>query len=560
MLRELVIRNFAIIDRLEVSLKPGFNILTGETGAGKSIIIDAVGLLIGGRARPEVIRAGTDEATVEGLFDIAGLTEVKRQLEASGFEVADELTVKRVISREGKNRIFINGSIARLGQLQDISRRLVNIYGQHEHQLLQKPEAHLNFLDHFAGLQQQRRACADCHAGVKALRDELEQLEQGERDRQQRLDFLRFQRQEIAAAALRPGEDEELEQERKLLKHGEKLSQATGGGYESLYGGANSVCEIVSRLAGELENLAEIDPLLGTLAETLRSSQYSLEDVALQLRDFSSRLSFEPGRQNEVEERLARIGQLKRKYAPTVEGILERLQQVEAELDRLEHADSRREELAGQLRQAEARLRELGQDLSARRRRAAEKMARAVERELADLAMPGSRFEVHFFDLDEPGPRGLERIEFYLSTNPGEDPKPLAWIASGGELSRIMLALKQVAPEADGVSTLVFDEVDAGIGGEAASAVGRKLKKVARGLQVLCITHLPQVAAFGDNHYRVEKMVDGGRTFTAMVALGDETRVREMARMLGGDRVTERTLEHAREMIEAVAREKDDGT
>ncbi|RMF47523.1 MAG: DNA repair protein RecN [Deltaproteobacteria bacterium] len=556
MLTELVIRNFAIIERLEVSLKPGFNILTGETGAGKSIIIDAVGLLLGGRARPEVVRTGADEAVVEGLFDISGRGDIQRLLEHGGFESGEELAVKRVISREGRNRIFINGSIARLGQLQDVSRRLVNIYGQHEHQLLQKPEAHLSFLDHYAGCRNEIAAYVEAWRRARDLEEELAGLEQGERDRQQRLDFLRFQQREISAAQLRAGEEEELEQERKLLKYGEKLTQATSGGYESLYGGKGAVCEILGRLAGELEALVEVDPLMAKLAETLKASQYSLEDVALQLRDFGGKLDFEPGRQNAVEERLARIGQLKRKYAPTVEGILETLDSVEKELARLEQADTRREELAGELEQARASLAARGEALSEKRHQAAESLAAAVVDNLGELAMPAARFEVHFFPLDEPGPRGLERVEFYLSTNPGEELRPLAWIASGGELSRIMLAIKQAAPGADGVSTLIFDEVDAGIGGEAASAVGRKLKKVAQGLQVLCITHLPQVAAYGDTHFRVEKMVDSGRTFTAMVELNADTRVREMARMLGGDQVTDRTLDHAREMIEAVAAEK----
>lgn len=555
MLTDLVIRNFAIIERLEVSLKPGFNILTGETGAGKSIIIDAVGLLLGGRARPEVVRTGADEAVIEGLFDITGRPDVQRLLDQGGFDSGDELAVKRVISREGRNRIFINGSIARLGQLQDVASRLVNIYGQHEHQLLQKPEAHLSFLDHYAGCRNELTAYREAWRRVRELEQELSELEQGERDRQQRLDFLRFQQREISAAQLQPGEDEELEQERKLLKYGEKLTEATSGGYEALYGGKGAVCDILNTLAGRLEALVEVDPLMGKLAEAVRTSQYSLEDVALQLRDFGARLDFEPGRQNAVEERLARIGQLKRKYAPTVAGILETLGRIEQELAQLEHADTRREALAAELDQARLQLADTGRALSEKRHSAAKRLAEAVVANLGDLAMPAARFEVHFFPLDDPGPRGLERVEFYLSTNPGEELRPLAWIASGGELSRIMLAIKQAAPDADGVSTLIFDEVDAGIGGEAASAVGRKLKKVAQGLQVLCITHLPQVAAYGDSHYRVEKMIDSGRTFTAMVELNDETRVREMARMLGGDQVTQRTLEHAREMLSAVAAE-----
>lgn len=549
MLSELIIRNFAIIDRLEVSFGPGFNVLTGETGAGKSIIIDAVGLLLGDRARPEIVRTGSDEATVEGLFDISGLKGVKKQLEASGFEAGDELMIKRVVSRAGKNRIFLNGSMARLNQLQEVAAQLINIYGQHEHQRLQKTDTHLSFLDHFAGLGKALQAYRENYRGLKELQDQLAQLDQGERDRQQRLDFLRFQQREISAVELQPGEDDDLERERRLLQHGEKLALATVGGYDTLYGQDGAACEKLGQLASNLEALAEVDPKLGELAETVRSSQFALEDVATQLRDFSSQLSFEPGRQNAVEERLAQIGALKRKYAPTVEEILAGLLKIETELENLDNADARRGELLARVEKEQATLLQAAQKLSALRHKAAEKLSREVMKELGELALPKARFDVHFFPLEQVGHNGVERVEFYLAPNPGEDLKPLAWIASGGELSRIMLALKRVAPDADGVSTLIFDEVDAGIGGAAASAVGEKLKKVAQGLQVLCITHLPQVAACGDAHYRVEKMVDGGRTFTALVALKGETRVMEMARMLGGAQVTERTLEHARELI-----------
>ncbi|PNU19508.1 DNA repair protein RecN [Geothermobacter hydrogeniphilus] len=551
MLTELIIRNFAIIDRLEVSFGPGFNVLTGETGAGKSIIIDAVGLLLGDRARPEVIRTGAEEATVEGLFDLSGLTVVKDRLAKGGFEAVDELLIKRVVSRSGKNRIFLNGSLARLSQLQDIAAGLVNIYGQHEHQRLQKTDTHLKFLDRFAGLEKELAAYADLYSRVAALRQRLEGIDQGERDRRQRIDFLRFQQREIAAAALQPGEDEELERERLLLQHSEKLTLATGGGYEQLYGRKGAVCEILDRVAADLEGLATVDSQLGELADTVRGSLYQLEDVAVQLRGFAGRLNFEPGRQNEVEERLAQIAALKRKYAPTIEEILAGQVRIEAELAELTDADTTREGLLTQLTEARQALQKAGDGLSRKRQAAARKLASGVMRELADLALPKARFECHFIALEEPGPFGLERMEFYLAPNPGEDMRPLAWIASGGELSRIMLAIKRIAPDADGVSTLIFDEVDAGIGGAAASSVGAKLQQVADQAQVLCITHLPQVAAFGDAHYRVEKMVDNGRTFTALVALKGETRVREMARMLGGARITERTLEHAREMIES---------
>jgi DNA repair protein RecN (Recombination protein N) len=549
MLAELIIRNFAIIDRLQVTFGPGFNVLTGETGAGKSIIIDAVGLLLGDRARPEVIRTGEDEATVEGLFDITGQDAFKAQLQEHGFEIEDELLLKRVVSRSGKNRIYVNGSLAKLLQLQQLTEKLVNIYGQHEHQSLQKTDSHLLLLDRFAGHQPLLVAYREQYHRLAELNNELAKLEEADRDRRQRLDFLRYQQREIAAAELAPGEDLELEQERKLLQHGEKLSQATGGGYQRLYGDKGAVCGTLQQVAGALASLAQVDPMLGELAETICNCQFSLEDVAVQLRDYAGKISFEAGRQDQVESRLAKLGQLKKKYGPSVEAILDCLVRIEQELTRLDDVAVTREGLLQRQSAITEQLNLAAAELSRSRQLAGRKLAEQVMHELADLAMPKARFEVRFFPLGKPENHGLERIEFYLSPNPGEELRPLAWIASGGELSRIMLALKRAAPDSRGVPTLIFDEVDAGIGGAAASVVGEKLKSVACGLQVLCITHLPQVAAFADSHYRVEKMEDGGRTFTALVQLKDDTRVLEMARMLGGTQVTERTLEHAREMI-----------
>jgi DNA repair protein RecN (Recombination protein N) len=549
MLTELQIRNFAIIDQLQVQFAGGFNVLTGETGAGKSIIIDALGLLLGDRARPDLIRSGAEEATVEALFALAGQPELMAQLAEAGFESEGELLVKRIVSRTGRNRVYVNGSLATLSQLQTFSEALVTIYGQHEHQTLQRGETHLGLLDDFGGLRPLVSAYGERFATYRQLRERLEQLALAERDRQQRLDLLAFQRQEIGAADPRPGEDEELAAERLLLQNAERLATAAGGGFETLYGGENAVCGELARVAADLEGLAAIDPLLGRLAETLRSAQYGIEDCAAQLRDYGRRIEFEPQRQEEVEQRLAQLGQLKRKYGPSLAAVLEHRQRVERELAELGDVATTRENLAAQLQAAAAALRTAGEELSAARREAARRLQAAMEVELADLALAKARFEVRLLPLDEPGGRGLERVEFYLSPNPGEEPKPLARIASGGELSRIMLALRRTAPAGEGLRTLIFDEVDAGIGGAAATAVGEKLRKVARGSQVLCITHLPQVAAFADRHYRVEKEEVEGRTMTAIVPLDEDDRVREMARMLGGARVTERTLEHARELI-----------
>jgi DNA repair protein RecN (Recombination protein N) len=549
MLTELIIRNFAIIDRLQVAFGPGFNVLTGETGAGKSIIIDAVGLLLGDRARPDLIRTGEEEATVEAVVDLVARPELQQAVEAAGFEAGDELVLRRVVARSGKNRIYVNGSLATLAQLQPLTAQLVTIYGQHEHQSLQRSDTHLGLLDRFAGLDEALEHYQGLYRRLRELDEHLRCLETAERERQQRLDQLSFQRKEIAEANLRPGEDEDLAAERLLLQHAERLTAATEGGYETLYAAEGAVCEKLGVVAAELEGLAKIAPPLGLLAEAVRNSLYSLEDVAAQLRDHARHTAFEPGRQQEVEGRLALLASLKRKYAPSLPEILAYLARIEGEIEELSDLDAARGGLQKQRAEGENLLRQAGQDLSSRRQAAACQLQSAVEVELQALAMPRARFEVRFLSLDEPGARGLERGEFFFSANPGEEAKPLVRIASGGELSRLMLALKRAAPEGEAIPTLVFDEVDAGIGGVAATAVGEKLQAVARTLQVLCVTHLPQVAAFADRHYRVEKQEDGGRTRTVLVLLEGEERVREMARMLGGARITERTLEHAREMI-----------
>ncbi len=549
MLTDLIIRNFAIIDRLQVSFRSGFNVLTGETGAGKSIIIDAVGLLLGERARPDLIRTGEEEATVEALFDLSAAPELIRELAEAGFDNGDELLVRRTVSRAGKNKVFINGSLATLAQLQPVTVGLMVIYGQHAQQGLQRSDLHLELLDGIAGAGPLLAAYLQCYKEARQLEERLLHLDEAERERQHRLDYLGFQSRELAEANLRAGEDEELEAERRLLLHAERLVAATGGGYDILYGEDGAVCERLEALAGSLENLTNVDPALGPLAESLRSSLYSLEDVALQLRDRAQKVSFESGRQNEVEERLARLASLKRKYAPTIDELLALRQRIDQELAELADLDATRDGLSKALACAREKMLQAGLSLSDQRRQGAALLQQRVEAELAGLAMGRARFEVRLTPLAEAGPRGLEKGEFYLSPNPGEEPKPLARIASGGELSRIMLALKSAAPEAGGIPTLVFDEVDAGIGGEAATAVGEKLRGVAGDRQVLCITHLPQVAAFADTHYRVEKQERDGRTFTALVRLDGEERTREMARMLGGARVTERTLEHARELI-----------
>ncbi len=551
MLTDLIIKNFAIIENLHVTFKSGFNVLTGETGAGKSIIIDAVNLLLGGRARGEIIRTGEEEASVEAIFYLTEKHLLGEKLVAAGLDNGDELLVRRIIARSGKNRIFINGSTVTLTQLRELISGLVNIYGQHEHQNLQRTETHLGLLDSFAGLQAPLAEYRSAFATYQQLQKELNGLNFAERERQQRLDMLGFQQQELQNAQLTIGEDDELERERSILQHAEKLTVATVGGYESLYGGQQAACEKVSIVADQLEALQQIDPQLGLLAKSLRTHLYSLEDIASELRGYSENLDFEPQRQQQVEDRLALLATLKGKYAPTIAELAEYLDQVTAELDSLSNVEGRRDKLEQQLLTQNRLLVESGERLRQQREKAAVKLADKVNRELSDLAMAKADFSIRLVALAEASIDGLDSGEFYLAANPGEEAQPLAKIASGGELSRIMLALKRSVPDGDGVSTLIFDEVDAGIGGEAATAVGEKISRLGKDLQVLCVTHLPQVAAFADHHYRVVKAEERGRTTTRLNLLDDDARIAEMARMLGGSQVGQQTLGHARELIES---------
>lgn len=549
MLLNLTISNFAIIDRLEVQFDEGFNVLTGETGAGKSIILDAFGLLMGDRARPDLVRSGADEATVEALFDLSDQEKLLHLFAEAGFEVADELVLRRVVQSGGRSRAYVNGRLATLAQLQPLAEMLVMVCGQHEHHSLLQRGTHLAMLDQFGGLGEQLQAYRIAYQAMQDTARQLEQLDLAERDREQRLDFLRHQTDEIDAANLSVQEEEDLLAERLLLQNAERLASITSGGYEALYNSDGAICEALGKLSSELESVSGIDAELGELAESVKRSLFDLEDVSMRLRSYLGRIAFEPGRLETIEDRLAELTRLKRKYAPTVAEILQIKEGLARELEALENAGATRDELAAELSSQDKETRLLGKKLSSLRQQIADSLSDRLLAELEDLAMGGASFKVVFAELVEPGYDGLERAEFQVSLNPGEPLMSVAKVASGGELSRLMLALKRLAPEADSVPTVIFDEVDAGIGGAAATAVGRKLHAVSSVSQILCVTHLPQVAAFADHHHRVVKEEFEGRTTTAMKRLGEEERVHEMARMLGGAQVTEQTMLHAKELI-----------
>jgi DNA repair protein RecN (Recombination protein N) len=552
MLTDLTIKNVAIIDTLQITFKTGLTVLTGETGAGKSIIIDAVGLIMGSRASSDLIRSGEEEATVEALFDISAQPEMRHLLVEAGFDCEDELLIKRSLSRSGKNKIFINGGMATLALLSDIAPRLINIYGQHDSQTLLKTENHLRLLDAFAGLDTERLEFTRLFNRLVTVRESIDGLELEEREAERRLDLLSYQSEEIEKAELKAGEEEQLEELRKLLTSAEKLGSTSGEAFERLYGGDGAILGQLQRISGSIFELASIDHSLQELATSLEGAYLQLEDAAITLRDYSSRIEADPATLQQIDDRLDLICRLKKKYAPTVEDVLSYKAGIDAELEQLRGRQQNRAELETERGRLESELKKSGAELTTARARASAQLKKALEQEAHQLAMKGAIIAPALETLSEPRLTGFERVEFLFSPNPGEAPRPLARIASGGELSRLMLAIKQVLPDSD-VPTLVFDEVDSGIGGATSELVGRKLKNVAARQQVLCITHLPQVAVFADQQLRVEKLIADGRTTTRVLELDQVERISEVARMLAGATVTDSAMKHASEMLAAGA-------
>ena len=562
MLRELRIKNFAVIDRVGLELGSGLNIITGETGAGKSIILNALGLIAGERGSSDIIRNLEDEATVEALFE--GLpAEIENKLSEAGFETGGELVIKRMLNRSGKNRIYLNGSLAPLALLADIGSSLVHIYGQHEHHTLLQAETHLNLLDAFAGSASLAKTMKENYAALAAAWQALNQARESLEQRRREKNLLEAQDEELARSRLKAGEEEELRAAKNVLAHSEKLYQGCREGDEVLYEGDAALVGRLGKYAVRLRELSAIDQHLQPTVDLLESSLAQLQEAAGQLRRYAGRSHFDAAGLEQVEDRLAEIQRLKRKYnAAAVEDLLRMHEEIKKSLADLEHGEGQIAALEKAFAGARKLAWETAEELSAVRHRAAKKLKREMEKEVKTLGMPETTFEAHLVmqneKVDVPPffiggkkltERGMDQIEFYFSPNPGEPAKPLAKIASGGELSRLMLALKALVMTPGVVSTLLFDEVDAGIGGRVAEIVGKKLKQVAAHNQVITVTHLPQVAALADAHFVVAKEIEKGRTFTRVKQLGDRDRVDELARMLGGVKITEQARRHAEEMV-----------
>jgi len=567
MLHEIHIQNYAVIDDLTVEFHPGLNLLSGETGSGKSIVVDALGLVLGGRAATDLIRSGCDRATVTAVFRSPAQPAWKRWLEEYGLDGSDEAEIifRRTVHSNGRSRLLANDQPVTLAAVRVLADLLVEVHGQNEQISLFAPESQLQLLDRFTGGDELRGQVAELYARRRQLEQEVESLSQNEQARLRTMDLLSFQLRELEQAELEPGEDARLDEEKHLLAHREKIQAAASTAYGALYEDENSACERVSIAARALDELRVYDASLEAHLASLGEAKARIEDLALTLRDYAKDLDASPHRLEEVEDRLALLGRIKRKYGKTLEEALAYREQIRQQLSGLEQSDERREGLARELKQAAGEYRKAAEQLSQRRREAAERLEKLLREELSDLSMEKTRFAVHFEAAADAGPgaggpHGMDSIEFRISPNPGEDLRPLGRIASGGELSRIMLALKTVlgterlnagATVKRPVNpTFIFDEVDTGIGGRVAERVGQRLKRLAQASQVICVTHLAQIACFADHHYYVEKFERNGRSHTRVEYLaGAKERAGELARMLSGAHVTDAVLKHAATML-----------
>ncbi len=583
MLREIHIQNYAVIDKLSIEFHAGLNLLSGETGSGKSILVDALGLALGGRASPDVVRTGAERAVVTAVFTLDGEfgrgnasgmespASWKSWFDEIGTSPAEGIILRRDIQSGGRSRLAVNDQPVTAAAVRTLARLLVEIHGQNEQVALFARDAQLDLVDRFAGIEAEVAKIGILHRERSSLYEEMQRLAHNEQERLRTLDLLRFQAQELDQSRLSVGEDSELEAERQVLTNLERLRTAASTAFSELYEDEGSASARLAAASRALDDLRRYDTTLDSYMEPLAAAKAILEDVAYAVRDYLVRLEASPGRLEEVEERLALIDRLKRKYGDSIPEILAFRQRVEEQLRELEHADERREELRAALGRVTSAYDEAARRVSDLRRAAAQKLEALVHEELAQLGMEKARFKIAFAKAENSesealpgGVRGIDHIEMHISPNPGEEPRPIERVASGGELSRLMLALKTVVGrehagarrEAAGnrnthlTPTFIFDEVDAGIGGRVAESVGLRLKRLSREAQVLCVTHLPQIACFADHHYYVEKVNRADRTVTTVTELvTPKERAAELGRMLSGSQITDAVLKHAAAML-----------
>ena len=559
MLSLLHIENIALIQSADIRFEPGFNVLTGETGAGKSIVIDSIGAVLGERTSRELIRTGAKSALVTAVF-----TQVPPLpwLEENGFPTGEEeLLLQRELQGDGRNVCRIDGKLVTVAQLRELGRQLLNIHGQHDGQQLLDPASHLGYLDQFGGCQPLLEDYQEAYRKWHDIRREMDKLQMDEAERSRRVDTLNYQIQELERAQLKAGEDEELSARRTLLRSAGRLMEAVQSAEFALSGDEDrdGACSLIAQAEGEVQGVSSISPELGELSEKLTALRCAADDAADTLRDLSRSFDFSPGELDQVEERLDLLYRLRKKYGPTVEDMLAYLDRCRKELDQIQYADDTLARLEKDLKKAQKEAARRGESLSQARREAAGALQARVQEELRQLDMPKVQFQTEFTPkggeagMDETG---LDEVQFLMSANLGEALKPIQKVASGGELARIMLALKNVLAEGDQIGTLVFDEVDTGVSGRAAQKVAEKMAQVARGKQVLCVTHLPQIAAMADTHFSVQKGEREGRTYTQLERLDRSQRREELARLIGGASITPSLLESAEELLRQAEQQK----
>lgn len=554
MLETLSIKNIAVIDSAEIQFKKGLNVLSGETGAGKSIVLEAISLLLGSRANVELIRSGCDEAIVEGMFDLSEIEWMTGRLELLGFKPeTSELLIKRTVNRNGRHRIYINGEMATLSILQQLCEGLIDLCSQHEHQSLTKPATQLDLLDRYGSLGELGKAYGSGYSKTRELRAERDELSQAEAERSRRSDFLKFQIEELRAADLSPSEDEGLQTEKQLLQSGEVRVQAAESARLILDSDEDGVMNSLRAALQKIRGLHQLDDRALPLQEGIERALAEVEDVSIAIHRYLGAVDLNPERLQEVQERLSMIADMRRKYGATVIEMLATLEKLETEFSSLGQAEERLGAIDAELDTAQEELRKQAKKLSNSRRKVADLLASSVTGELKDLKMGDARFSIELSvkeDMEDWSASGADQVQFVVQTNRGEAARPLGKIASGGELSRLMLAIRRVIADKGGIGVYLFDEIDAGIGGQTAFQVGKKLKSVASYNQVICITHLPQVASFAHHHLIVRKAASGKRTVTEVVALKQTERKEELARMLGGPELTKKSLENAAELLE----------
>lgn len=562
MLEFLKVKNIALIDEIEIEFGGGLNLLTGETGSGKSLIVDSLGMLTGERVSSDLIKDGRDSAYVEGLFGMDDDAAIRTLLDDAGIEAEEtrlEIIVRRELSRTGKNRIFINGQLTTLSILKQIGPMLVAIHGQGEQSALFDPSNHLELLDAFADLGNEREKTAAAYREWNAVKAELSRLRTSDAEKLQLLDVLRFQIDEIKKAGLKQGEEAELAEEKLRLNNVEKLSSLSGDAFSLLYDDPSSTAATLEKASRKIDELAQYDFRFAEYSEGLKAAAAVIEDLAVTARDFGSHLAFSPERLEEIETRLADISRLTRKYGGSAESVLEHLAECEARLETIETSELREKELSGELRSLRASYIEAASRLHNKREDSSAKFSKKVEANLKAVALEKAKFvvdiktpskeELASEEFESFSAKGIDAVEFLFSANAGEAVKPLARVASGGEASRLMLILKTTAGADRSGATSIFDEIDAGIGGRVAEAVGSKLKALSASQQVLCVTHQPQVASMADKHFVIEKSMKKNSTTIAVRELSADERVEELARMLAGEKVTDAARENAREMI-----------